>query len=223
MLASWYNYTIPVIYQVKGIIENNLDNSNVYINLDDLRTSIGLIKPSPSEDPKPISDSFNHWLSKESNIFPLNYINILQPSVEYTKEQILTKNLEPINKIPFINDLVKRLLVEIFDGIRTIINITKILTLFAVAFVLVIIVNMILDNNLLIIAMMKSLGYRVNEINRLIIGSYIIALLVAFILGTIISYVVWNIITLIIATKAGVVFNVAANLVTILSCFGMVF
>ncbi len=70
---------------------------------------------------------------------------------------------------------------------------------------------------------MKSLGYRVNEINRLIIGSYIIALLVAFILGTIISYVVWNIITLIIATKAGVVFNVAANLVTILSCFGMVF
>ncbi|WP_339039229.1 ABC transporter permease [Spiroplasma endosymbiont of Andrena trimmerana] len=223
MLASWYNYTIPVIYQVKGIIENNLDNSNVYINLDDLRTSIGLIKPSPSEDPKPISDSFNHWLSKESNIFPLNYINILQPSAEYTKEQILAKNLEPINKIPFINDLVKRLLVEIFDGIRTIINITKILTLFAVAFVLVIIVNMILDNNLLIIAMMKSLGYRVNEINRLIIGSYIIALLVAFILGTIISYVVWNIITLIIATKAGVVFNVAANLVTILSCFGMVF
>ncbi|WP_425382490.1 FtsX-like permease family protein [Spiroplasma endosymbiont of Melieria omissa] len=223
MLASWYNYTIPVIYQVKGIIENNLDNSNVYINLDDLRTSIGLIKLSPSEDPKPISDSFNHWLSKESNIFPLNYINILQPSAEYTKEQILAKNLEPINKIPFINDLVKRLLVEIFDGIRTIINITKILTLFAVAFVLVIIVNMILDNNLLIIAMMKSLGYRVNEINRLIIGSYIIALLVAFILGTIISYVVWNIITLIIATKAGVVFNVAANLVTILSCFGMVF
>ena len=220
MLASWYNYTIPVIYQVKGIIENNLDNSNVYTNLDDLRTSIGLIDTIRH---LPISDSFNHWLSKENNIFPLNYINILQPSAEYTKEQILAKNLEPINKIPFINNLVKRLLIEIFNGIRKIINITKVLTLFAVAFVLIIIVNMILDNNLLIIVMMKSLGYRVNEINRLIIGSYIIALLVAFILGTIISYVVWNIITLIIATKAGVVFNVAANLLTILSSFGMVF
>lgn len=218
MLASWYNYTTPVIYEVKGIIENNLDTSNVYTNLDDLRTSIELTNNS-----QPISDSFNHWLSKDRNIFPANYINISQPSGEYTQDQILEKNLEPINKIPFINDLVKRLLTEIFDGIRTIINITKVLTLFAVAFVLVIIVNMILDNNLLIIAMMKSLGYRVNEINRLIIGSYIIALLAAFILGTIISYVVWNIITLIIATKAGVVFNVAVSAITILSSFAMVF
>lgn len=219
MLASWYNYIFPVIYQVKGIIENNLDTSNVYTNLDDLRISITLINTNNH----PILDSFNHWLSKDENIFPLNYINISQPSGEYTKTQVLAKNLEPINKIPFINDLVKRLLIEIFDGIRAIINITKVLTLFAVAFVLVIIVNMILDNNLLIIAMMKSLGYRVNEINRLIIGSYIIALLAAFILGTVISYVVWNIITLIIATRAGVVFNVAVSPVTILGSFGMVF
>lgn len=218
MLASWYNYTTPVIYEVKGIIENNLDTSNVYTNLDDLRTSIDLI----NDTKQPIADSFNYWISKDANIFPLNYINISQPSAEYTSDQIMAKNLEPINKIPFINDLVKRLLIEIFDGIRTIINITKILTLFAVAFVLVIIVNMILDNNLLIIAMMKSLGYRVNEINRLIIGSYIFALLVAFILGTVISYVVWNIITLIIATKAGVVFNVAVSALTILSSFAMV-
>lgn len=218
MLANWYNYTVPVIYEVKGIIENNLDTSNVYTNLDDLRTSIELINGN-----QPISDSFNYWLSKDTNIFPANYINISQPSAEYTSDQILAKNLEPINKIPFINDLVKRLLVKIFDGIKTIINITKVLTLFAVAFVLVIIVNMILDNNLLIIAMMKSLGYRVNEINRLIIGSYVVALLTAFILGTVISYVVWNIITLIIATKAGIVFNVAVSAVTILSSFAMVF
>ncbi|WP_425381279.1 FtsX-like permease family protein [Spiroplasma endosymbiont of Polydrusus pterygomalis] len=218
MLANWYNYTIPVIYEVKGIIKNNLDTSNVYTNLDDLRTSIELINGN-----QPISDSFNYWLSKDTNIFPANYINISQPSAEYTSDQILAKNLEPINKIPFINDLVKRLLIEIFDGIKTIINITKVLTLFAVAFVLVIIVNMILDNNLLIIAMMKSLGYRVNEINRLIIGSYVVALLTAFILGTVISYAVWNIITLIIATKAGIVFNVAVSAVTILSSFAMVF
>lgn len=219
MLANWYNYTTPVIYEVKGIIENNLDTSNVYTNLDDLRTSIELINDAN----QPISDSFNHWISKDTNIFPANYINISQPSVEYTSEQILAKNLEPINKIPFINDSVKRLLTEIFDGIRTIINITKVLSLFAVTFILVIIVNMILDNNLLIIAMMKSLGYRVNEINRLIIGSYIFALLVAFILGTIISYVVWNIIILIIATRTGIVFNVAVSAVTILSSFAMVF
>lgn len=220
LLTSWYNYTMPVIYQVKAIIENNLDTANVYANLDDLRTAIKLIDTT---NHLPIADSFNYWLSKETNIFPLNYINISQPDAEYTIKQISAKNLEPINKIPFINDLVERLLIEIFNGIRTIINITKFLTLLAVAFVLIIIVNMILDNNLLIIAMMKSLGYRVNEINRLIIGSYIIALLVAFILGTIISYVVWNIITLIIATKAGAIFNVPINPTTILSSFGMVF
>lgn len=220
MLTSWYNYTIPVIYQVKGIIENNLDTSNVYTNLDDLRTALNLVN---TKTHLLRIDAFNHWISKDENLFPLNYINILQPNGKYNYEEIKAKNLEPINKVPFINDLIKKLFTEIFDGVRKIINITKFLTLLAVVFVLVIIVNMILDNNLLIIAMMKSLGYRVNEINRLIIGSYIIILLVAFILGTVVSYVIWNVITLIIATRAGIVFNVAISPITILASFGLVF
>ncbi|WP_342276503.1 ABC transporter permease [Spiroplasma endosymbiont of Nebria brevicollis] len=219
MLASWYNYTMPIIFDVKGIISNNLDTSNVYTNLDDLRTAIDLVDTTN----KPIPDSFNFLISKDANIFPLNYINIAQPEGKYDSSEIQKQNLIPINKLPFVNSLVKKLLVQIFDGIRTIISITKFLTLFAVAFVLIIIINMILDNNLLIIAMMKSLGYRVNEINRLIIGSYVIALVVAFVIGTILSYVMWNFITMIIAARAGAVFNVPISPFTILTSFGLVF
>lgn len=219
MLTSWYNYTVPIIFNVQGIIINNLDTSNVYVNLNDLRTAIGLI----DENKEPLTNSFNNLVSKEKNIFPLNYINILQSDNKYDSKQIAAKNLLPINKVPLINELVKKIFIEIFGGIRTIINITKFLTLFAIAFVLIIVVNMILDNNLLIIAMMKSLGYRVNEINRLIIGSYIIALIIAFILGTIFSYSVWSIITLIIVVRVGIVFMVTINPITILSCFSMVF
>lgn len=218
MLTSWYNYTTPIIFDVKGIISNNIDTSNVYANLDDLRTAIGLI----NKDKQPLFDAFNYLISKDANIFPLNYINVAQQEGKYNISEIKKLNLIPINKTPFINSLIKKFIVKIFDGIRSIINITKFLTLFAVAFVLIIIVNMILDNNLLIIAMMKSLGYRVNEINKLIIGSYIIALIVAFVIGTVVSYVMWNFITLIIASRAGTVFNVPINPVTILTSFGLV-
>lgn len=217
MLTSWYNYTKPIIFDVKGIISNNLDNSNIYSNLDDLRTAIGLVYTNG----KSISDAFNYLISKDTNIFPLNYVNIAQSEGKYSISEVQKQDLIPINKIPFVNSLVKKFLTDIFDGIRTIMTITKFLTLFAVAFVLIIIVNMILDNNLLIIAMMKSLGYRVNEINRLIIGSYIIALVVAFVIGTILSYVIWNFITLIIASHAGAVFNVPISPVTILTSFGL--
>ncbi|WP_375317610.1 ABC transporter permease [Spiroplasma endosymbiont of Virgichneumon dumeticola] len=219
MLANWYNYTMPIIFEVKGIISNNLDTSNVYTNLDDLRTAIGLVDIANN----PIPDAFNFWISKDANIFPLNYINVAQSEGKYDMSEIQKQNLIPINKLPFVNSLVKKLLVQIFDGIITIISITKFLTLFAVAFVLIIIINMILDNNLLIIAMMKSLGYRVNEINRLIIGSYVIALVVAFVIGTIFSYVIWHFITLIIASRAGTVFNVPISPFTILTSFGLVF
>jgi len=50
---------------------------------------------------------------------------------------------------------------------------------------------MILDNNLIIIAMMKASGYRTSEINSLIIGAYILTLVLAFVVGTVFGYLTW--------------------------------
>lgn len=203
---------VPIIFDIQGIIISNLDTSVAYSNINDIRSAIGY---------QPNSDTFNNAYSKEESILPLNYINIAQPDGEYTLAK-LQNTFILINKQPFIYSLIRNALVDVFNGLSAIINITKYLVIFALIFILTIIINMILDNNIMIIAMMKSLGYRINEINLLIIGSYIVALVLAFAIGSIFSYIVWQGIVYLVGKLASTVFIVPINPTTILITFAII-
>lgn len=209
----------PIIFDVKGITTMNLDIATFYLNIDDLRKAIGYI----DENNQPRKDAFNNVYSKDaSSVFPLNSINIAQPDNDYSMAG-LQSGWTMINKIPMIMPLVKDRLGQIFDSIKTIIQISMWLTIIALAFVLIIIVNMILDNNLMIIAMMKAMGYRINEINLLIIGSYIFTLIVAFIFGTVLSYVTWGIILWIVGKLSSTIFLLPISALTIFLSFLLIF
>lgn len=210
---------IPVVFDIRGITTTNLDTPVYYSNIDDLRKVVGYF----DDNNQPINDSFNNFYSKDSNfIFPLNNINIAQPDNDYSLAG-LKSSWVLINKLPIVMPLVKERLGQIFSSIKTIIEISKWLTVIALAFVLIIIVNMILDNNLMIIAMMKALGYRVNEINLLIIGSYIFTLVIAFIFGTILSYVMWGAILWIVAKLSSTIFLLPISALTIFLSFILIF
>lgn len=212
-------FFIPVIFDIKGVTITDLDTTAYYFNIDDLRQVLDYIR----DDNQPIEDSFNNFYSKDSKaIFPLNSINIAQPDNDYSLAG-LQSNWTQINKLPIIMPVVKDRLGQIFSSIKTIIQISKWLTIIALAFVLIIIVNMILDNNLMIIAMMKALGYRINEINLLIIGSYIFTLIFAFILGTVLSYVVWGVILWIVAQLSMTIFLLPISALTIFISFILIF
>ncbi|MBE4704204.1 ABC transporter permease [Spiroplasma platyhelix] len=210
---------IPIIFDIKGITTKNLDIATSYINIDDLRKAVGYL----NDQGQPITDSFNNFYSKDSSsIFPLNSINIAQLDNDYSMNG-LQNGAKMMNEIPIIMPLVKDRLGQIFDSIKTIIEISKWLTIIALAFVLIIIVNMILDNNLMIIAMMKALGYRINEINLLIIGSYIFTLILAFILGSIFSYLIWGVILWIVAKLTSTIFLLPISALTIFLSFLLIF
>lgn len=210
---------IPVIFNIRGVTTTNLDTPAYYFNIDDLRKVIGYVDGSN----QPLIDSFNTLYSKDrSSFFPLNSINIAQPDNDYSMNG-LQNNFLVINTIPLVMPLIKERLGQIFSSIKTIIEISKWLTVIALAFVLIIIVNMILDNNLMIIAMMKAMGYRINEINLLIIGSYIFTLLMAFILGTVFSYVIWGIILWIVAKLSSTIFILPILPLTIFLSFLLIF
>ncbi|MGL5268636.1 MAG: FtsX-like permease family protein [Spiroplasma sp.] len=210
---------IPIIFNIKGITTTNLDSPAYYANIDDLRKVVGYVDDSG----QPLTNSFNNFYSKDSDlVLPLNSINIAQPDNNYSLDG-LKNNWTLINKLPIIMPLIKDRLGQIFSSIKTIIEISKKLTVLSLAFVLIIIVNMILDNNLLIIAMMKSLGYRINEINLLIIGSYIFTLFLAFIFGTVLSYVTWLIILWIVANLSSTIFLLPISTLTIFISFLWIF
>lgn len=209
---------VPIVFNIRGITTANLDIATYYLNIDDLRRAIGYL-----DNNQPIKDAFNNFYSKDSSsVLPLNSINIAQPDNDYSMTG-LQNGWNLINEIPMIMPLIKDRLGQIFDSIKTIIEISKWLTIVALAFVLIIIVNMILDNNLLIIAMMKALGYRINEINLLIIGSYIFTLILSFIIGTILSYVIWGVILWIVAKLSSTIFLLPISGVTITISFLLIF
>lgn len=210
---------VPVIFEVKGVTTTNLDTPAYYLNINDLRQVVDYVDDSGQLR----SDSFNNFYSKDRTSFlPLNSINIAQPDGVYSRDALMN-NFLLINTMPLVVPLIKERLGQIFSSIKSIIEISKWLTVIALAFVLIIIVNMILDNNLMIIAMMKAMGYRINEINLLIIGSYIFALLMAFIVGTVISYVVWGIILWIVAKLTTTIFLLPISGLTIFLSFALIF
>lgn len=210
---------IPIVFDVRGITTMNLDIATFYLNIDDLRKAIGYV----DENNEPRKDAFNNVYSKDaSSVLPLNSINIAQPDNDYSMAG-LQNGWTMINKIPIIMPLLKDRLGQIFGSIKTIIQISMWLTIIALAFVLIIVVNMILDNNLMIIAMMKALGYRINEINLLIIGSYIFTLILAFIVGTVLSYVSWGIILWIVGKLSSTIFLLPISALTIFLSFLLIF
>lgn len=210
---------IPVIFDIKGVTTTNLDTPVYYTNIDDLRKVVGYV----DDNGQPLADAFNNFYSKDSSsVLPLNSINIAQAEGDYSLAG-LQDGAVLINKIPIVMPLIKERLGQVFSSIKTIIEITKWLTIIALAFVLIIIVNMILDNNILIIAMMKALGYRINEINLLIIGSYIFTLLIAFIFGTVLSYVTWGIILWVVAKMSSMIFLLPISALTIFISFLLIF
>lgn len=217
MILNTNNKFIPIIFDVRGIITTNLDTAHFYVQIDDLRRVIDY-----TINGEPIQDSFNNYYSKNKTFLPLNSVNILQSDNNYSLAS-LQNSWNLINNDPFVFPLIKEQMVKMFQSVKDVVDITKWLTIFALAFVLFILVNMILDNNLLIIAMMKALGYRINEINSLIIGSYILALVLAFIVGTVLGYLAWWIIILLVARLVSMTFILPINFVTILVTFAIIF
>ncbi|MDQ7982957.1 MAG: ABC transporter permease [Spiroplasma sp.] len=221
MILNANNKFVPVIFDIKGITITNLDMSHFYVHIDDLRKIIGYTDDDqPSGRPR--QDAFNNYYSKDQSVLPLNSINIVQSNNDYSLTG-LQGGWGLIPRDPLVFPLIKGRLIEMFQSIQSIIDITKWLTVIALAFVLVIIINMILDNNIMIIAMMKALGYRINEINALIIGSYIFALILAYIVGTILGYVTWWLILLLVAELSSTIFLLPVSAATILVSFVLIF
>lgn len=207
----------PILFQVKGIVISNLDVASIYSNIDDIRNVIGY-----SNSSGPLEYTFNHVYSKQKTLMLNNMISLYSRSGKYHVNDVKS-NLLAINSNPVIFSLYKAAFNKLLTALESILQITRWLIIFALIFVLVIIINMILDNNISIIAMMKSLGYRINEINLLIIGSYIAALVIAYVLGTVAAYGMWNIIVLIVGKIAGTILVVPISPVTIFSTFAIVF
>ncbi|MCL8210673.1 hypothetical protein LT336_00417 [Spiroplasma sp. JKS002671] len=212
---------LPIVFDIKGIITTNLDSSQFYTQIDDLRRVIGYTSNGEFTG-IPIKDSFNNYYSKNKTFLPLNNINIVQSDNNYSFVS-LQNNWKLIDRDRIVFPLMKDQLIDMFHSVQDIVSITKWITIVALGFVLFIIVSMILDNNLIIIAMMKASGYRTSEINSLITGAYILTLVLAFVVGTVLGYLTWWIILIFVAKIVNMTFLLPISFVTILLTFALIF
>ncbi|MGH1411514.1 MAG: FtsX-like permease family protein [Mycoplasma sp.] len=196
------------IYDNRVMSEITMSPTNMYkYLLDEQKISIVTYNKLISESLSEQEHFSNTLLSNETmQEYPFNYLPINVSKVSNSTFLSWYFNLNQLKE--FISGQINKLNIMI----TLLIIASAIISLI----IILVIANVIINENKIIISIMKVLGYRTNQINRMFLGMYLPVMLAAFLLSIGFVNVLLNYLTNAISSNANVLVDFSLNIFDIL-------
>ncbi|WP_368486556.1 FtsX-like permease family protein [Spiroplasma sp. DGKH1] len=224
--------SIKVKVKIVGYVTNDTSTQNIFMNIQTLRRLMGVHNPNdPNDDTWFDSHPYfgnNVIISRRANSFqPEAFLTMFSKlgtaSANYqffatppgaTQPALVMKsmlNMSILNGQNTISPLkmVQEALEKVFGNVILLLEITAIFTFIIVAFILVVLINMTIEENKIIMATMKAMGYSNGKVLTYVLAWYIFAFAIGLGLPFLISYGAWIIIVRLIFNMTGILFTFA--------------
>ncbi|RUO86210.1 ABC transporter permease [Spiroplasma endosymbiont of Megaselia nigra] len=214
---------VPVAFKVIGSNDADISSGNIYMNQDSLVTVmnqwVNLTKKGEQFLPNPY---YNVVASRASPLgvtlqpyriissFSLNdnydftmFDNNKKPDLKNALDlRTNLKLLNGINKIwPF--DTLRENYSQGMRTVRDVLNVLEGLTIVIVALILSVLIAVVLDENRRTILTLKVLGYPTWKIIAIVLGFYLFAIVLGYVLSYVIAQLLWNVIAHIVFKSTG--------------------
>lgn len=214
---------VPVAFKVIGSNDADISSGNIYMNQDSLVTVmnqwVNLTKKGEQFLP---NSYYNVVASRASPLgvtlqpyriissFSLNdnydftmFDNNKKPDLKNALDlRTNLKLLNGLNKIwPF--DTLRENYSQGMRTVRDVLNVLEGLTIVIVALILSVLIAMVLDENRRTILTLKVLGYPIWKIIAIVLGFYLFAIVLGYVLSYVIAQLLWNVIAHIVFKSTG--------------------
>ncbi|ASP27960.1 ABC transporter permease [Spiroplasma corruscae] len=218
----YVDYNVMMNKVGKSIISNRVVFSNLYSTMDASEGEIDLTNIRKSIDTfKNKRDLFSYasttkkpWLASNLDLY-LNQIsktsnssNSIFDNLKKAAKYINDNYLEaPYNQSFFINPgvitlpILKELIDSILGEVQKSLLTYVIIDIFLLTILLIVLMNVIINDAINIITVMRSMGYTNKKINWMIMGKYIVYSFIGFLIGYGMSVVLWYLIQYIVWMK----------------------
>ncbi|AGM26152.1 hypothetical protein SSYRP_v1c05620 [Spiroplasma syrphidicola EA-1] len=223
---EWKVKTSPKDYQttllqVVGYTNNDTTTNNIYMDSKTLRSLLGIDRIPDQVDKKVFGQNRliskrkegfqpEHYLTiySKNGLKPENYIYFTPTSAKDQNEAVIyaTAILNNANSLMPL-DLLQTSLENVFKNATLLIQITAIFTFIIVAFILMVLVNIVVEENKGIMATLKAMGYSNFKIMNYVLSWYIIAFVIGLGLPFLISFYAWQLLTSFIFSLTGLLFE----------------
>ncbi|AHF58317.1 ABC transporter permease [Spiroplasma eriocheiris] len=136
------------------------------------------------------------------------------PKIDIGKAAALranTKLINGFNKIwPF--DTLREIFGKGMETVNDVLTVLESLTVIIVALILAVLISMVLDENKRIILTLKVLGYKVREIVFMVLGFYLLAVIIGYLLSYVVSELAWEIIINVLFQRSGMLLGLPFDL-----------
>ncbi|WP_348735790.1 ABC transporter permease [Spiroplasma endosymbiont of Ammophila pubescens] len=214
---------VPVVFKVIGSNDADISSGNIYMNQDSLVTVMNQWVNLTKKGEQFLPNSYYNVVA--SRVSPLGVI--LQP-YRIISSFSLTNNYDftmfDNNKKPDLkNELDLRTNLKLLNGlnkiwpfdtlrenyskgmltVRDVLNVLEGLTIVIVALILSVLIAMVLDENRRTILTLKVLGYPTWKIIAIVLGFYLFAIVLGYVLSYVIAQLLWNVIAHIVFKSTG--------------------
>ncbi|AGM25091.1 ABC transporter permease [Spiroplasma chrysopicola] len=223
---EWKVKTSPKDYQttllqVVGYTNNDTTTNNIYMDSKILRQLLGIDRIPDQPDKSTFghnrlisqrTEGFQpeHYLTiySKNGLKPENYIYFTPIANKVQNDSVIyaTAILNNANSLMPL-DLLQTSLENVFKNATLLIQITAFFTFIIIAFILIVLINIVVEENKGIMATLKGMGYSNFKIMNYVLSWYLIAFAIGLGLPFLISFYAWQLLTSFIFSLTGLLFE----------------